>query len=106
VNNNNSDLEGRVCFESRSGYQLLLVRASQVEPGNYYICSGNTTISSTPLVVSTDALGNFGELFITNNSTAAAASPGLALGTTQVDLTSVGIYPSADCSGSAILAAS
>lgn len=89
---------GNACFEQRNGYSLATIRMEGAADGAYYICNNGSLLTSEQLNVSTDEIGSFGELQITDNSLAEQRVPGLVLGTLSA-LGTITVGTARDCSG-------
>jgi hypothetical protein len=92
-----SSPKGNACLEQRNGYALATIRVEGAADGSYYICNNGSLVTSEQLNVSTDSLGAFGELQITDNNLAAQKVPGLAEGVIS-SLDTVTIGTAQDCS--------
>jgi len=88
--------KGNACFEQRNGYLLATFRIEGAPDGAYYICNKGSLVSNEALNVSTDAIGSFGELQVTNNSLAAQRVPGLVEGAID-GLVAITIDSAKDC---------
>jgi hypothetical protein len=89
--------KGNACFEQRNGYALATIRVEGAADGTYFICNNGSLVTSEQLNVTTDSLGSFGELQITDNSLAAQNVPGLVLGTVSA-VGTITIGTAQDCS--------